>query len=246
MKLMDAFLRHRSIKNYHQLFVHYYIILLFLLPKKNQMRKILLAIAFFINLLVHAQDPCSPITVTAPSEVQPGVELIFNATISVDNNITYNWSVSNGSISAGQGTAIIKIDTKGLAGEYITATVDIGGLPRGCSTSSSATAYVMEGAKPTLLVMGEYTNEADFSGNMKLMIANLGLPPNDNGSFQFHLSPDEKSDLKQIDAIKKIVKKNFAGMKIPETNYKIIDGKKTTTTSYMLWYLPKGTVIPNE
>jgi hypothetical protein len=47
----------------------------------------------------------------------------------------YNWTLSAGSIIEGQGTSSIKVDTKGLAGQTIKATLSIGGYHLDCSAS---------------------------------------------------------------------------------------------------------------
>jgi len=55
---------------------------------------------------------------------------------------TYNWSVSAGTISGGQGTSSITVDTAGLGGQSVTATVDVGGFDPACSRSASCTTAV--------------------------------------------------------------------------------------------------------
>ena len=78
--------------------------------------------------------------------------LTFTANVSGgDNDVTptYNWSVSAGTISSGQGTSTIIVDTKEAGGMTVTATVDVGGYSRECSTSHSCTASV---AKKSLKV----------------------------------------------------------------------------------------------
>jgi hypothetical protein len=55
-----------------------------------------------------------------------------------DDGLTYNWSISAGTISKGQGTPSITIDTESLpAGSRITMTVEIGGVVGGCTTTHS-------------------------------------------------------------------------------------------------------------
>jgi hypothetical protein len=50
---------------------------------------------------------------------------------------TYNWTVSAGRIIDGQGTPSIRVDTTGLAGQTVTATLAIGGYTLDCSASCS-------------------------------------------------------------------------------------------------------------
>jgi hypothetical protein len=68
------------------------------------------------------------------------------------NNITYNWSVSAGTIESGQGTPSITVrTTPELAGGNVTATVNIGGTDPACNctTSASETAGVTAPPQPT-------------------------------------------------------------------------------------------------
>ena len=54
---------------------------------------------------------------------------------------SYNWAVSAGSIGSGQGSATIAVN--GLsAGEFLTATVEIGGLPANCNGTDSETVII--------------------------------------------------------------------------------------------------------
>jgi hypothetical protein len=52
---------------------------------------------------------------------------------------TYNWTVSAGTITSGQGTRSITISTAGVAGGTITATVDVGGVDPSCNHTASCT-----------------------------------------------------------------------------------------------------------
>lgn len=55
---------------------------------------------------------------------------------------TYNWTVSAGRITSGQGTDTIEVDTTGLGGQSVTATVEIGGIDPSCSRTASCTTPV--------------------------------------------------------------------------------------------------------
>jgi len=95
---------------------------------------------------VVADIPCPTVTVSCPSDVQPNQPITFTANISggpTDVTPTYNWTVSAGTISSGQGTSTITVDTAGLGGQSVTATVDVGGFDRSCTTSASCTTQVI-------------------------------------------------------------------------------------------------------
>lgn len=69
-------------------------------------------------------------------------DALFSAAMSDGNfDATYNWTVSSGSISAGQGGSIIAVG--GLsAGGLVTATVEIGNLPSNCNGTFSETIAI--------------------------------------------------------------------------------------------------------
>lgn len=78
----------------------------------------------------------APVTFTvSPSGGTPGVAPI------------YNWTVTNGHILSGQGTSSITVDTAGLAGQTITATVDVGGYGIPCPASCSVSLPIEEISK---------------------------------------------------------------------------------------------------
>jgi hypothetical protein len=90
---------------------------------------------------------CPTVTVSCPDTItRAGEPVTFTANVSGgDPNVTptFNWTVSAGTISSGQGTSSITVDTTGVAGgQSITATVDVGGYDRTCSTSASCTTGV--------------------------------------------------------------------------------------------------------
>jgi len=115
-----------------------------------------------------APASCPAVKVSCPDSVQGGADLTFTANVSggpANVTPTYNWSVSAGSIKSGQGTSTIVVDTTGTGGQTITATVDVGGFARECSTSSSCTASVEKKAAPAVK-FGEYVTK-DLSANKK-------------------------------------------------------------------------------
>ncbi len=62
--------------------------------------------------------PCPTVSVSCPSEVEPNQPITFTASVSGGDPAatwTYNWSVSAGTISSGQGTSTITVDTAGIS-----------------------------------------------------------------------------------------------------------------------------------
>jgi hypothetical protein len=90
----------------------------------------------FLPSAADGADQCSSITVTGIAGEGPNALFSANVTSLVEN-LTYNWSVSSGTIEAGQGT--LQINVAGLTGESVTAMVEVGGGPASCPSTASAT-----------------------------------------------------------------------------------------------------------
>jgi len=81
---------------------------------------------------------CPTVSISCPEKVLIDQPVTFSAVLSGPlGNITpvYNWTVSAGRIIEGQGTNIIKVDTTGLAGQALTATMSLGGYKVDCSAT---------------------------------------------------------------------------------------------------------------
>jgi len=70
---------------------------------------------------------CPTLTISGPAGITaPGETMTFNASASGD--VTFNWTVSSGTIESGQGTPSITVrTTKEMSGSNVTATVQIAG-----------------------------------------------------------------------------------------------------------------------
>jgi hypothetical protein len=81
---------------------------------------------------------CPAIAISSTATPVPGEPIEFGAKIAGSSNElhSYTWTVSAGTIISGQGTDFIRIDSSGLAGDSIIATVAVGGYPTECSASS--------------------------------------------------------------------------------------------------------------
>ena len=95
--------------------------------------------------------PCPTISVSGPSEIDEGQPITFTAAVTGgdrDLTVTYNWVLTAGIISSGQGTSTITVDTTGPRAMSVTATVQIGGLDRICNNSASSTTGLIPPPPP--------------------------------------------------------------------------------------------------
>lgn len=95
-----------------------------------------------IAVLVKCPPPpppvCPNVYITCPEKVHLDQPVTFTSSLTGGSgNVTpnYNWNVSAGRIIEGQGTSSIKVDTTGLAGQTLRATLSMGGYPLDCSAS---------------------------------------------------------------------------------------------------------------
>ncbi|HYG81792.1 MAG TPA: hypothetical protein VD861_15450 [Pyrinomonadaceae bacterium] len=93
-----------------------------------------------------AQEGCPRIEVMCPTEMlEQGTPMTVSAQVSGGDpnaQFTFNWSLSAGTITSGQGTPTITVDTTGLGGQNIKLTLEVGGLPESCAKVGSCEAGV--------------------------------------------------------------------------------------------------------
>ena len=93
-----------------------------------------------------APPSCPEVKVACPANATDKAPVTFTASLSGGTAgivPTYNWTVSAGHIISGQGTESITVDTAGLAGQTIAATVDVGGFGVPCPANCSV-AFTIE------------------------------------------------------------------------------------------------------
>jgi hypothetical protein len=98
-----------------------------------------------IEICTTCDPPCTTLSISCPENVEEGQPLVISLNISggsLDMNPTYTWSVSAGTILNGQGTPTIAVDTTGLGGKQVTATVKVGGIPPECQNTASCEVKV--------------------------------------------------------------------------------------------------------
>jgi len=95
-----------------------------------------------IAVLVKCPPPpppvCFDVFINCPDRVEVDQPVTFSSALTGGSgNVApvYNWTVSVGRIIEGQGTSSIKVDTTGLAGQTIKATLSMGGYGLDCSAS---------------------------------------------------------------------------------------------------------------
>ena len=95
------------------------------------------SVSVLVKPCVAVQPVCPAIEISCPTYVAMDQPLTFTSRYSggIPANVTpvYNWTVSAGTIIAGQGTETIKVDIAGLAGQTVRASLSMGGYNLECS-----------------------------------------------------------------------------------------------------------------
>jgi hypothetical protein len=110
---------------------------------------------------------CPRITIKGVKEINEGKIILFNAVVedlTDQSKLVFNWAVSHGTITEGQGTAKINVDTRGAGEQIVTATLTLGGLESPCpATASSATKVIS--TQPQSLKFDEF-NVGDLAATL--------------------------------------------------------------------------------
>jgi hypothetical protein len=99
-------------------------------------------VTVLVNPCPVVRPVCPAIEIVCPTNIAIDQPLTFTSNITggtPSGNPVYNWTVSAGSIISGQGTNTIKVDTTGLAGQTVRATLSVDGYTLGCSADCAIT-----------------------------------------------------------------------------------------------------------
>jgi hypothetical protein len=186
---------------------------------------------------------CPTVSVSGPSGLTPiNQPMTFVANVGGGENITYNWTVSAGTISSGQGTPTITVDTTGLAGgTNVTATVELGGTPAGCDCpkTASETASIEQPRAPTLVSEFGQKTPDEIKAELDPFIIQLNNDPTAQGYIINYGTPA------QIKARRAVLVKAINFRKFPMERITFVDGPDTGDgPRTKLYIVPAGVTPP--
>jgi hypothetical protein len=194
---------------------------------------------------VKPPPPCPQVSVSCPSDVDAGQPITFTASVSGGDTAatyTYNWSVSAGTITSGQGTSSITVDTTGAGGQSVTATVSIGGADPSCT---GTTASCTTGIKPP----PRQPTRFDEYGNIKFNDEKARL---DNYAIQLQNDPQStatiivygscEGEAQQRGDRAKDYLVNTRGIEAGRIT--VVDGGCRSDLTVQLWIVPSGATAP--
>ena len=159
-----------------------------------------------------------------------------------DTPLTYNWTVSAGTIESGQGTPSITVRVPSdMSGGNITATLELGGVPVncGCTTSFSETAGVSP--LPTAQevdTFGPLSND-DVKARVQGFYNQLANNPNAQGYIINYGTP------RQIAARRRQITSAITFLNLDPARVTFVDGgDKGTGIETHFWIVPPGATPP--
>lgn len=194
-----------------------------------------------------AAAQCPTVSVSSPAEVKEDEGITFTAVVKGgdrDAAPTYNWTVSAGTISSGQGTSVITVNTQGVGGASVTATVDLGGLDAKCRNSASTTTGIAPKPSPARLF--------DRYGTLSAADQNARL---DNFAIQLQNEPMSRGYIAAYGVrtttaggiaahLKTIMNYLVQTRGIEESRLVTVNGGSRARAETELWIVPQGAKPP--
>jgi hypothetical protein len=187
---------------------------------------------------------CPEVRISCPDHATEKAPVAFTTTLSGGTPgiaPTYNWTVSNGHIISGQGTDSITVDTAGLAGQTITATVDVGGYGIPCPASCSVSLPIEEISKK----FDEYYDIA--RNDEKARLDNYGIELQSDPGRQGYVIVYPSSKAKSNDAqerAQRISDYLINSRGIDPSRFTVKIGAARENWLIELWVVPQGAAPP--
>ncbi len=189
--------------------------------------------------------PCPTVSVSCPTDVEPNAPITFTASVTGGPDgasWTYNWSVSAGTISSGQGTSTIQVDTAGLGGQSVTATVSIGGADPSCTGTTASCTSSVKVAAPPARKFDEYGNIRfnDEKARLDNYAIQLQNEPGSQGTIIVYGSCAGEAQQRGDRAKDYLV--NTRGIEAGRIT--VVDGGCRADLTVQLWVVPQGAAAP--
>ena len=180
-------------------------------------------------------------------DVAAGTAINFSVNVSgggASANPTYNWSVSAGFITSGQGTPSITVDSTGIGGQSVTATVELGGLAPECQRTVSSTAMVK--SLPAAQKFDEFgaINTEDEMARLDNFAIGLQNDPAAAGFIIVYGGRKSKTTYAAT-RIKRMRTYLVKQRGMDTTRIKTLDGGLREDPSCELWLVPQGAPAPD-
>jgi hypothetical protein len=197
-------------------------------------------------------SPCPyPVIISAVEKVNDGDLIMFSAEVGYPGSrqLNYNWSVTAGTISGGQGTNSIRVDSTGLGGQTIVAkvVVDDGSGDAACRVSDQRPVYVIP-RKPPEVKCREFDNFQSVAfDDDKARFDNLAIELQNAPDSQavIIIYSGRHSRVGQADMLGKRTSDYLTSARqVDSGRFVIVDGGYRETDYFDIWICPPGAPRP--
>ena len=201
------------------------------------------------------KSPCPfPVNVSAPNSVGEGEIITYAADVSyggVASDLKYNWTVSPASarIMSGAGSPTITVDSTGLGGQRIIATlsVDNGSKDPACAQTAQAVSVVAAEEKK-ILVAREFDECLNCTfDDQKARLDNLAVELQNDPTMTGHIIAygGRTSPIGQVEMLMKRARDYLTNERgIDGSRLVIVNGGFREGDSVELWLVPRGASAP--
>ncbi|HSK64816.1 MAG TPA: hypothetical protein VK893_13275 [Pyrinomonadaceae bacterium] len=201
-----------------------------------------------------AKSPCPfPVNVSAPQTVAEGEIITFAADVNYGgtSGLKYNWVLSPATarIMSGAGSATITVDSTGLGGQRVIATlvVDDGSPDPACAQTAQAVAVVAPVEKKVLVAREfDECNNCTFD-DQKARLDNLAVELQNDPSVYAHIIAygGRTSPIGQVNRLMTRAREYLVNERgIDGSRIVVVNGGFREADSVELWVVPTGAAAP--
>ena len=198
--------------------------------------------------------PCPyPVSIDAPTQVTDGTIVTYsaNASYSGTRNLNYTWTVSPAlaKVLSGAGSSRVEIDTTGLAGQRVIATlvVDDGSGTIGCRQIVQAATYI-----PPLERRERVSNQFDVccecaSDDQKARLDNFAIALQNDPTMTAYVIAYSNRDRRQPQSKQVLARAReylISNRGIDASRIVMLDGGARDQNCIELWLVPQGAAPP--
>lgn len=213
-------------------------------PEGNPLCTAFTSTKVYVRRCPEQKPLCPNVSIYCPDVQQAGTPITFTASVSGGTpGVTpvYNWVVSAGSIISGQGTPTITVDTAGLAGQPITATVEVAGYNLECRAQCQAA--VPAPPNPTKFDEFGQIPRDDEKARLDVFAIELQNSPGAQGYIIGYGGPNRRygTGAQRAQRARDYV---VTTRGIDSSRIITLDGGQRTAGSTQLWIVPPGATPP--
>ena len=201
------------------------------------------------------KSPCPfPVNISAPQNVAEGEIITFAADVNYSGDtpgLKYKWVLSpaTGRIMSGAGSATVTVDSTGLGGQRViaTVTVDNGSPDPACAQTAQAVAVVAPIEKKVLVAREFDECDSCTFDDQKARLDNLAVELQNDPSVHAHIIAygGRRSPIGQVEKLMSRAREYLVNERgIDGSRIVVVNGGFREGDSVELWLVPAGATAP--